>query len=161
MQAQAMLDRAEIELGHTEIRSPINARIGIAYFTVGNLVDQSSGRLATIVSQDPIYVIFQASQRDVLAYKRRVAESTDKNPHVTVRIRLLNGTIYEHPGVTNLLDVQVEPTTDTIAVRATVPNPSPVGCARSWMRWRPAFPTTSPTQFSLTPNVIVRSARSR
>jgi membrane fusion protein (multidrug efflux system) len=123
LQAQALLDQAEINLGYTEIRSPINGRIGIAYFTVGNLVDPSSGRLATIVSQDPIYVTFQASQRDVLNYKRRVAESADKNPHVTVHIRLPNGTIYEHPGVTNLLDVQADPNTDTIAVRAAVPNP--------------------------------------
>ena len=123
LQAQALLDQAEINLGYTEIRSPINGRIGVAYFTVGNLVDQSSGRLATIVSQDPIYVIFQASQRDVIAYKRRVEKSTDKNPHVTIRIRLANGTIYEHTGITNLLDVQVDPNTDTIAVRAIVPNP--------------------------------------
>ena len=81
MQAQAMLDQAEINLGYTEIRSPIDGRIGFANFTVGNLVDPSSGTLATIVSQDPIYVIFQPSERDVLDYKRRVAESSDKYPH--------------------------------------------------------------------------------
>lgn len=123
LQAQAQLDQAQINLGYTEIRAPVNGRIGIAYFTVGNLVNPSSGRLATLVSQDPIYVIFQASQRDVLAYKRRVAESEDKSPHATVHIRLPNGVLYEHPGITNLLDVQADPNTDTIAVRATVPNP--------------------------------------
>ena len=80
MAAQAMLDQAEINLGYTEIRSPIDGRIGIANFTVGNLVDPSSGKLATIVSQDPIYVIFQPSERDVINYKRRVAESSDKYP---------------------------------------------------------------------------------
>jgi len=126
LQAQAQLDQAQINLGYTEIRAPVAGRIGIAYFTVGNLVNPSSGRLATLVSQDPIYVIFQASQRDVLAYKRRVAESEDKSPHVTVHVRLPNGVLYEHPGITNLLDVQADPTTDTIAVRATVPNPDGV-----------------------------------
>src|SRR5438132_1503243 len=75
MQAQALLDQSEINLGYTEIRSPIDGRIGLASFTVGNLVQPSSGRLATIVSQDPIYVQFQASERDVLDYKRRLAES--------------------------------------------------------------------------------------
>src|SRR6202047_1949622 len=70
--AQALLDQAEINLGYTQIRSPIDGRIGLAYFTVGNLVDPSSGKLATIVRQDPIYVIFQASERDILSYKRRV-----------------------------------------------------------------------------------------
>ena len=123
MQAQAMLDQAQINLGYTEIRSPIDGRIGFANFTVGNLVDPSSGKLATIVSQDPIYVIFQPSERDVLDYKRRVAESSDKYPHVTVHIRLPNGSNYEHAGLSNLLDVQVDPTTDTVAVRAQVPNP--------------------------------------
>jgi len=123
LEAQALLDQAEINLGYTEIRSPIDGKIGIAYFTVGNLVSPSSGKLATIVSQDPIYVIFQASERDVLNYKRRVAESADKNPHVTVHIRLPNGADYPHAGLTNLLDVQVDPNTDTVAVRAQFPNP--------------------------------------
>lgn len=123
LEAQALLDQAEINLGYTEIRSPIDGKIGIAYFTVGNLVGPSSAKLATIVSQDPIYVIFQASERDVLNYKRRVAESADKNPHVTVHIRLPNGADYPHAGLTNLLDVQVDPNTDTVAVRAQFPNP--------------------------------------
>jgi membrane fusion protein (multidrug efflux system) len=121
--AQALLDQAEINLGYTEIRSPIDGRIGIAIFTVGNLVDTSSGKLATIVRQDPIYVIFQASERDVINYKRRVAESAEKSPHVTVHIQLPNGSTYPHPGLTNLLDIQVDTNTDTVAVRAQVPNP--------------------------------------
>jgi len=121
--AQATLDQAEINLGYTEIRSPINGRIGFANFTVGNLVAPSSGKLATIVSQDPIYVIFQASERDILEYKRRVVASADKNPHVTVHIKLPDGSVYPHPGITNLLDVQAETNTDTIAVRAQLPNP--------------------------------------
>jgi len=121
--AQALLDQAEINLGYTQIRSPIDGRIGLAYFTVGNLVDPSSGKLATIVRQDPIYVIFQASERDVINYKRRVAESADKSPHATVHILLPNGSTYPHPGLTNLLDIQVDTTTDTVAVRAQVPNP--------------------------------------
>ena len=76
-----------------------------------------------VVSQDPIYVIFQPSERDVLDYKRRVAESTDKSPHVTIHIQLPNGSTYPHAGLTNFLDVQVDTTTDTVAVRAQVPNP--------------------------------------
>ena len=88
MQAQALLEQAQINLGYTEIRSPIDGRIGLANFTVGNLVGPSSGKLATIVSQDPIYVTFQASEADIIEYRRRVAESADKNPHVTVHIKL-------------------------------------------------------------------------
>src|SRR5215471_15128232 len=123
LQAEATLQQAEINLGYTEIRSPIDGKIGLANFTVGNLVEPTSGRLATIVSQDPIYITFPASERDVLEYKARIAESADKNPHVTIRIKLPDGTIYEHPGITNFLDVQVDPNTDTQIVRAQVPNP--------------------------------------
>jgi membrane fusion protein, multidrug efflux system len=123
MEAQAALEQAEINLGYTEIRSPIDGRIGLAIFTKGNLVQPSSGRLATIVSQDPIYVLFPVSQRNLLDYYRRRPDNADKSAAVTVRIRLPNGTVYPHPAVANFLDVQVDPTTDTVGVRATVPNP--------------------------------------
>src|SRR5262249_3914460 len=70
MEAEAAIDQAEINRGYTEIRSPIDGRIGLAIFTKGNLVQPSSGKLATIVSQDPIYVTFQVSQRNLLDYFR-------------------------------------------------------------------------------------------
>jgi membrane fusion protein (multidrug efflux system) len=123
LEAQALLEQADINLGYTEIRSPIDGRIGLAIFTVGNLVQPSSGKLATIVSQDPIYVIFQVSQRNILTYRQRVAQSPEQNAHVTIHIKLPNGSVYPHPGLTNFLDVQVDPTTDTVAIRAQVPNP--------------------------------------
>jgi membrane fusion protein (multidrug efflux system) len=123
MQAQARLDEAEINLGYTEIRAPIDGRIGLAAFTQGNLVQPSSGKLATIVKQDPIYVIFQVSERDILDYKRRISESQDKYPHVKIHIKLPNGSRYQHDGISNFLDVQVDANTDTVAVRAEVPNP--------------------------------------
>ena len=123
LQAEALLQQAEINLGYTEIRSPINGRVGLAIFTVGNLVEPSSGRLATIVSQDPIYVTFPASERDVIAYRHRLAESGGINQHLPIHIKLPDGTIYSHAGLTNFLDVQVETNTDTVIVRAEFPNP--------------------------------------
>jgi membrane fusion protein (multidrug efflux system) len=126
LQAQALLEQAQINLNYTEIRSPIDGRIGLAKFTKGNLVGPSSGTLATIVSLDPIYVTFPASEADIISYKQRVAASTDKNPHVTIHIKLPDGTIYPHPGQTNFLDVQVSPDTDTVLVRAQLPNPDGV-----------------------------------
>src|SRR3981081_1858036 len=123
LEAQALLEQAEINLGYTEIRSPIDGGSGLAIFNVGNLGQPSSGKLATIVSQDPIYVIFQVSQRNILTYRQRVAQSPEQSAHVTLHITLPNGTLYPHPGLTNFLDVQVDPTTDTVAIRAQVPNP--------------------------------------
>ena len=126
MVAQAALDQAEINFAYTEIHSPIDGRIGLANFTEGNLVGPTSGSLATIVSQDPIYVIFQASERDVLDYKRRLAAAADGNNHVVVHVRLPHGSIYALPGLTNFLDIQVGNTTDTVAVRAKFANPDGV-----------------------------------
>ena len=122
LQAQAALDQAEINLGYTEIRSPIDGQIGLAVFTVGNLVGPSSGKLATIVSRNPIYVTFQASERDLLAYRARVAQNPD-NENPTIHLKLPNGSIYAHSGRVNFVDVQIDPNTDTVTARAQVPNP--------------------------------------
>jgi membrane fusion protein, multidrug efflux system len=121
MVAQAALDQAKINFDYTEIHSPIDGRIGLANYTLGNLVGPTSGALATIVSHDPIYVIFQASERDVIAYKRRVA--VEGGPHFAVHVKLPDGSMYQMPGMSNFLDVQVANTTDTVAVRAQFPNP--------------------------------------
>jgi membrane fusion protein (multidrug efflux system) len=123
MEAQAQLEQAEINLGYTEIRSPIEGRIGLATYTEGNLVQPSSGKLATIVSQDPVYILFQASERDVLEYKSKVLEAPDKKLQPAIRIKLPNGSIYPHPAVNDFLDVQVDSSSDTVAVRAKVANP--------------------------------------
>jgi len=98
-------------------------RIGKSTYSIGDLVGPESGTLATIVSQDPIYVTFQVSEREVIAYKQRVAASPDKAPHQTIHIKLANGTMYPVAGTTNFLDVQVDPNTDTETVRAKLPNP--------------------------------------
>jgi membrane fusion protein, multidrug efflux system len=123
VQAQALLEQAQINFGYTEIRSPIDGRIGLAIYTVGNLVQPSSGTLAVIVSQDPIYVTFQASERNVLNYRRRVAALAERNPDVVIQVKLPDGSEYPHPGQTNFLDVQVDSITDTVTVRAKLPNP--------------------------------------
>lgn len=122
LQVQAALDEANINLGYTEIRSPIDGRIGIANFTVGNLVGPTTGSLATIVSFDPIYVLFQASERDVLEFKRRLLAAGPKAGRVTVRVRLPDGKLYSEPGFADFLDIQADPNTASIAVRAVFPN---------------------------------------
>ena len=59
----------------------------------------------------------------MLDYKRKILESGNKNGQVRIRIKLPNGSLYPHSGVNDFLDVQVDPTTDTVTVRAQVPNP--------------------------------------
>src|SRR6266852_4922033 len=61
--AKAQLKTAQINLGYTEIRAPIDGKISSTGVTEGNVVSPTSGTLATLVSQDPMYVIFPISQR--------------------------------------------------------------------------------------------------
>jgi membrane fusion protein, multidrug efflux system len=119
-EAQAALRQAQINLGYTEIRAPLAGRIGRSDFSVGNLVGPDSGVLATIVSQDPIYVTFPVTQRQLMEYRR---EGGDAGGDPVVRITLPDGTRYERPGKLNFLDVKVDPGTDTLTVRAEFPNP--------------------------------------
>jgi membrane fusion protein, multidrug efflux system len=69
--AQAALEQANINLAFTEIKAPIDGRIGMANVTVGNFVNQTTRTLATIVSQDPIYVLFPAKCSTIGSGARR------------------------------------------------------------------------------------------
>jgi membrane fusion protein (multidrug efflux system) len=119
---RAALERAELNLGYTDIRAPIAGRIGRANVSVGNFVGPSTGPLATIVSQDPIYVGFPVTQRDILEYRKEKGNPDD----AVVFIQLPDGTRYPHPGRLNFMDVTVNQGTDTVLVRATFPNPDRV-----------------------------------
>jgi membrane fusion protein, multidrug efflux system len=66
LQAQAKLDDAHINLGYTDITSPIAGKISRTSVTAGNVVSPDSGPLTQIVSQDPMYVTFPVSQRELL-----------------------------------------------------------------------------------------------
>ncbi len=122
-EAQAALEQAQINLSYTEIQAPIAGRISRASVSIGNLVSPDSGVLATIVSQDPIYVTFPVSQRQLLEY-RRAQGGGEAAP--VVRVTLPDGTLYQDPGKVDFLGVQVDQSTDTVTVRAELPNPERV-----------------------------------
>jgi membrane fusion protein, multidrug efflux system len=116
---KAALERAQLQLSYTDIHSPIAGRIGRAIITVGNFVGPSSGALATIVSQDPIYVSFPVTQREILASRK----AADNQESVLVFLQLADGRRYAHSGQLNFVDVTVSPGTDTVQIRASFPNP--------------------------------------
>ena len=123
LQTKAALTQAEVNLDYTDIRSPIDGRIGRTAYTVGNLVNPASGVLATIVSQDPIYVLFPVSVRDLDTIREARRKEDGGLAKIDIRIRLPSGKEYAHSGVWNLTDPQVDPQTDTLIMRATIPNP--------------------------------------
>ena len=63
---EANLQTAQINLGYTDIIAPITGKVGRTALTKGNVVSPESGVLTTMVSQDPMYVVFPVSQREFL-----------------------------------------------------------------------------------------------
>jgi membrane fusion protein (multidrug efflux system) len=121
MVAEANLRTAKINLGYTEITSPVTGKVGKTNITKGNVVNPQSGPLTVIVSQDPMYVTFPVSQREFLR-----AQQTEHKEDITgikVQLRFADGSSYKQIGQINFVDVSVDRSTDTISVRAAFPNP--------------------------------------
>ncbi len=116
---EANVQRAKLDLGYTDIRSPMAGAAGRATYSVGEYVGPSSDPLVTIVRQDPIYVAFPVPQRIFLQVRR---EGISKES-VVVRLKLPDGTMYDQDGAIAFSDVETNPQTDTVTVRATFPNP--------------------------------------
>jgi membrane fusion protein, multidrug efflux system len=123
-QAQAALNAARLDLGYTQITAPIAGRIGLANLSVGNLVGPSSGVLATLVSRDPIHVQFPVTQRDLLAARRQIESKGGDSRKVVIQVRLPDGRLYAHSGHLDFVDVTTDQTTDSVTLRAELPNPA-------------------------------------
>src|SRR6516225_2870678 len=118
--AQAKLDTANVNLGYTDIVSPIAGKIGRTKITKGNVVSPQSGTLTTIVSQDPMYVLFPVSQADI----SHARDSGLDIEGIKVNLRFADGKTYGPVGKIDFVDVTVDRATDTVQARAVFPNPS-------------------------------------
>jgi len=128
--AEAQLQVSQINLGYTDIRAPIDGKIGRTAVTQGNYVSPGSGVLATIVSQDPMYVTFPVSARVVLGLRQRYAEKGGFAAAV-LKVRLPDGRIYDQTGSIDFVDNTIASNTDTITLRGTIANPVlPSGAGR-------------------------------
>ncbi len=117
---EANLQTSKINLGYTEITSPITGKVGKTNITKGNVVGPDSGVLTVIVSQDPMYVTFPVSQRELLA-AQKAGGSVDITG-ISVSLYFPDGTPYKFRGKINFVNVTVDRATDTVLVRATFPN---------------------------------------
>ena len=120
--AKAQLNIAEINLGYTEIRAPIDGKISATAVTEGNVVSPTSGTLATLVSQDPMYVNFPVAVRTALELRDKYVPKGGFNA-VVIRLRLPTGKISNQVGHLDYVSPTVDQNTDTIALRGVVPNP--------------------------------------
>lgn len=119
--AEAQLVTVKDDLKNTRIRAPISGKIGLTGYTVGNYLTPNSGIIATIVQLDPLRVSFSMSNKDYLSmFGSEEALKTRSN----LRLKLADGTIYEHDGLVEFLDTRANQKTDAIQVFAKFTNPT-------------------------------------
>jgi membrane fusion protein (multidrug efflux system) len=141
--AQAALKQATLNLGYTEIRSPVAGIAGLAQVRIGNLVGQSEPTLLTTVSDvQPIRVNFPLSEVDYVKAADRLKKLDERDRawaeaqfaamargvelDDSLELILADGSTYPRRGVIVAVNRQVDPTTGTIQLQALFPNPDAV-----------------------------------
>jgi membrane fusion protein, multidrug efflux system len=118
----ASLQEARLNREFTEVRAPIDGHVSRAIITAGNLVTSAS-LLTTLVSDDPVYVYFDADEQTYLRYAKAKHELRAHGGGSDVYIGLVDENGYPHPGQLDFIDNQVDATTGTIRARAALANP--------------------------------------
>lgn len=119
----ASLREARLNREFTEVRAPIDGHVSRAIVTAGNLVT-SATLLTTLVSDDPVYVYFDADEQAYLRYAKAThAERHANGESAGVYIGLADETGYPHAATLDFVDNQVNAATGTIRARAALANP--------------------------------------
>src|SRR5689334_11390700 len=122
---EAAVESVKLQLGYTNIYSPLDGRMGRAEVRVGALVGRGDPTLlATVSTLDPMYVSFSVSEREALTvWRRRQAEMRARPGGSAITITLADDSTYPEPGTLDFVDRAVDPRTGTLALRAVFPNP--------------------------------------
>ncbi len=118
--AKASYNDAQRNLGYTNVKSPVDGKVGIINVTVGNYVSPSTGALTTINSTNPIYVTFPLDSKD---FQSLASSDGDANKNRKVELIMSNGSKYPLKGVQDFQDNKVDTSTGTVTMRATFENP--------------------------------------
>lgn len=125
--ARAELARAQLQLDYATVTAPIDGRARRALVTEGALVGQDQATPLTTVEQlDPIYVNFSQPAADVESLRRAVKSGRAAGiaqQDVEVTLVRPDGSTYARKGKLLFADLAVDPSTDTVAMRALFPNP--------------------------------------
>jgi membrane fusion protein (multidrug efflux system) len=123
---KAAVDTAQINLGYTDVTSPVTGKIGVSQVTPGAFVQQSAATLmATVQQLDPVYVDLTQSSLDGLKLRRDVQEGRLKTTGpgaAQVSLILEDGRVYPEKGKLQFTDVTVDQSTGSVTVRAIFKN---------------------------------------
>lgn len=131
--ALVAVNQAQLNLDYTRVTAPVAGRMGRHEVSTGNLVmggtSGTSGTtlLTTIVSLDPIWLVFNVSEGDGMAYKRLVQRGEVKSARdntVEVQGQLMDEKDWPLKGKIDFVDNQYNRSSGTIRVRAAFPNPN-------------------------------------
>jgi RND family efflux transporter MFP subunit len=166
--AEAAVRQAELDLQFTDLRAPINGRIGDRRVSPGNLVTGGTAGnttlLATIVSTDPIYFEFTFDEASFLRYERMAMQGYDhdiasRGAGVDVLLKLIDEQDFAHKGRMDFVDNVIDRTTGTIRGRAVFRNTN--GLFTPGMFGRVRVPASPPHEALLVPDVAVGSEQAR
>ncbi|VWD27475.1 efflux RND transporter periplasmic adaptor subunit [Burkholderia contaminans] len=127
---KAAVDTAQINLGYTDVVSPITGRVGISQVTPGAYVQASQATLMSTVQQlDPVYVDLTQSSLEGLKLRQDVQSGRLKTSGpgaAKVSLILEDGKTYSEAGKLQFSDVTVDQATGSVTIRAIFPNPGRV-----------------------------------
>jgi RND family efflux transporter MFP subunit len=164
---EAMVHSAELDLDqYSQIRSPIEGRIGDRRVAVGNLVTGGTGGsntlLATVVSVDPIRFEFSFDEQSYLRYVRYASASKDVaalNGNVPVTLELIDENDFKHAGKIDFVDNAINQSSGTIRGRAVFDNAD--GIFTPGMFGRLRVPGSPPYTALLIPDAAIGSEQVR
>ena len=166
--AEAAVRQAELDLQFTELRAPVNGRIGDRRVSPGNLVTGGTGGnttlLATIVSTDPIHFEFTFDEASFLRYERMAQNGHDhdiasRGAGVAVVLKLIDEKDFTHNGRMDFVDNVIDRSTGTIRGRALFANPDGIFTPGMFARVRvPARPPTTRCWCPTSPSAPSRRA---
>jgi RND family efflux transporter MFP subunit len=163
---EAAVRQAELDMEFTELRAPVNGRIGDRRVSPGNLVTGGTGgnttMLATIVSTDPIYFEFTFDEASYLRYERLANKGQDvasRNASVPIALKLIDESDFDHKGRMDFVDNVIDRSTGTIRGRAVFENSNGVFTPGMFARVR--VPGSAPYEALLVPDAAIGTEQAR
>jgi RND family efflux transporter MFP subunit len=124
--AQANEQQAEINYGYTDVTAPFDGIVTARQVSIGQLVGATTPTtLSTIVQLDPIWVTFNASERDVLAVREFLAKEGKTTANLLgtpIEVGLQSEEGYPHTGKLDYVAPDIDPSTGTLAARGILDN---------------------------------------
>lgn len=125
--ARAQLELAQINLGYTQVTSPISGRVGRALVTEGTLVEASTATQMALVQQTtPVYIDVNQSATQLANLRRAFNQGTltpiDQNA-AKVQVILEDGSVYDQPGRLMFTGITVNQGTGEVVLRVEINNP--------------------------------------